>query len=241
MKDHHKTAVQALRFIRAYLRPDSYRVARRIKDVNDLAYLFEHYGLLILDRDCFLQEYHGKERVEKFEGTLRLVAPKTELVSNSSFSEFLKIGDVYSGLFPVSKLVRFLQRGDIPHLLRIRDFELRILSYDQEAHEITDKTDELKNGNGELLDEIIYNYKKPDPLILQAVIDMNIQEKRIVRDSRVAMVGDRYLTDIVAGNLAGVESIISKPYKPFSDKLGLLLTRYLLDTPIGGVMSRLAR
>ena len=55
------------------------------------------------------------------------------------------------------------------------------------------------------------------------------------------MVGDRYLTDIVAGNLAGTDTALVQPYEPMSDKFGLVLTRYLLDVPIGGIMSRLHR
>ena len=53
------------------------------------------------------------------------------------------------------------------------------------------------------------------------------------------MVGDWYLTDIVAGNLAGIETARVRPYKPLTDKLDLIATRYLLDSPLGNVMSRI--
>lgn len=58
------------------------------------------------------------------------------------------------------------------------------------------------------------------------------------------MIGDRYLTDIVAGNLARpafatVDTAKVRPHRPFTDKPDLIITRYLLDAPIGAVMSRL--
>jgi predicted HAD superfamily phosphohydrolase YqeG len=78
-------------------------------------------------------------------------------------------------------------------------------------------------------------------------VAVNKQEGRIPRvNPRVLMVGDRYLTDIVAGNLAGIETARVIPYKPFSEDselfedIGLKFSTYF-DSAIGAVMSRLAR
>ena len=211
-----------------------------LNDVNGLANLNDQYDLFILDRDGTLQEYHGSQRVTEFENVLKYIAPASELVSNSSFREFLKIGRIYSNLFPVSKLVRFSGGGESPYLLRIRKQELNILRYEQETHSLTDETSRFKGEDNALLDEIVYNDKKPNPLIIHAVIDANIQDERIPENPKTLMVGDRYLTDIVAGNLAGVDTAMVRPYLPLFDTLSLILTRYLLDLPIGFVMSRMA-
>ena len=240
MQDHHQTAVQSMRYLGDYLRPSSYRVTHRLKDVRDLRKLVEQYDLFILDRDCSLQEYHGSQRVPEFENVLRYIAPASELVSNSSFKEFLKIGELYGNLFPVSKLVRFAGEGSSPFLLRFANGELSVIVYDLHEGLLADVTSRFKGPNNTLLDEISYNYRKPNPLIINAVVDFNAAERRIpAKKLKVLMVGDRFLTDIVAGNLAGVDTARVKPYRPFSDKPDLLALRYLVDSPLGFIMSRL--
>jgi len=241
MQDHHQTAKQALKEHKAdYKKPSSFKVTHRLDSVNDLAKLKDDYDLFIHDRDCYLTGYHAPEREPIFEDVLQEIAPKSELVSNSNYNEFLKIGEIFSDLFPVSKAVKFTESGDTSYLLRIVDNELHILRYNSDTNEFIDETSILKGNNEKLLDDISYNYKKPDPHILDLVINQNIQEGRIPEDPRVLMGGDRYLTDIVAGNLAGVDTALATPFKPFSDKLVLIAVRYLYDLPKGNRMSKLA-
>lgn len=90
------------------------------------------YDLFILDRDCTIQEYHGKKRVPEFEETLKLIGPKAELVSNSSYDELLKIRDLYGDLMTVSKLVKLNGRED-KYLLRFVKGKLETLLVDDAA------------------------------------------------------------------------------------------------------------
>jgi predicted HAD superfamily phosphohydrolase YqeG len=232
MADHHETAKQALkRNIKDYLRPSSYNLTTRLESVNDLTKL--DYDLFILDRDCTLTGYHSKERAKEFEHTLQAIGPRAELVSNSSYDEFRRIGEIFSDVMPVSKLVNLRgQEGN--HLLRIENGVFSVFQLDQ--GEVSEVTDQLY-VNDRFIGEIAYNFKKPDPRIIRAVVNTNVASLRVPENPRVLMVGDRYLTDIVCGNLAGVDTARVTPYKPFTDALDLIAIRYLLDSPIGNVMS----
>jgi len=234
MSDHHQTAKQALKEnFGSYFKRDSYKVTHRLKDVNGLAGL--DYDLFILDRDCTIQEYHGKKRVPEFEETLKLIGPKAELVSNSSYNELLRIRDLYGDLMPVSKLVKFTEHQD-PYLLRFIDGKLNILSMSWLGG-YSDVTPLFSQDDTLFLDPS-YNFKKPNPEIINEVVAANIFEKRIPENPKVLMVGDRYLTDIVCGNLAGVDTARVKPYKPLSDKPDLIAMR-VIDSTVGNIMSRL--
>lgn len=235
MQDHHQTAKQAVKDnLKDYFKSTSYHVNHRLGDVNDL--LFLNYDLFILDRDCTLQGYHAKKRVPEFEDTLKIIGSKSELVSNSSYNELLKIRDIYGDIMPVSKLVKFTGE-QYPYLLRFTDGKLTVLRMSSLGG-YSDVTSLMAQGD-KLLIEPSYNFKKPNPEIIRAVIEANTFEKRVSKNPKVLMVGDRYLTDIVAGNLAGVDTARVKPYKPFSDKPDLIAVRYLIDSPIGNIMSRL--
>lgn len=219
-------------------RPRNFKVNYRLRDVNGLRELVDKYDLFPLDRDCTLQEYHGKREVPEFEETLEAIKGKSEIISNSSFRTFLGIRDVYQDL-PVNKLVRFSGFG-CPHLLRIEDGELRIFSYVVPSGTFSDATEELKGPNDSLVHEIEHPYDKPDPLVVRAVIDYNVFNGRVGPDPRTLMVGDAYLTDIVAGNLAGANTARVKPYKPFSNPWWLIAMRGI-DSVVGTGMSRIAK
>lgn len=240
MEDYHQTAVQAVKSQRKdLLSAKNYRLDYRLNSVNALGDLLYDYDLFLLDRDGTLQSYHSKKRVPEFEETLQLISPKSEIISNSHYDEFCKIGDIFKDLMPVNKLVNFAQDSETPYLLRFVNGDLKIMRYNLKDKTLSDMTSKLKWDNG-TIPQISYNYKKPNPLVVNSVLDMNIQEGRIPSNgARVLMVGDRYLIDIVAGNLAKVDTAKVKPYKPFSDEYDLIAMRYLVDSPIGFVMSRI--
>jgi hypothetical protein len=242
MADHHHTIFQAIRkHLWDYCKPSSYKVNYRFATVNQLSHIENEYDLILLDRDCTLHGYHAKERVLDFDFVLQKIKGKSEIVSNSSFDEMKRIRDVFGFMIPVNKLVRL---SGVPHpcLLRFENGDLKIASYDEEEKRFTaDLTGKLNNGD-KLLEDITYNFKKPDPMIVKAVIGYNRLIGAIPKEEpRVLMVGDRYLTDIVCGNLAGVQTAIVDPVEPHTEKLGLIAGRYLVDMPVGGLMSRLAK
>jgi ribonucleotide monophosphatase NagD (HAD superfamily) len=209
------------------------KVNYRLDDVNGLAELVDKYSLFPLDRDCTLQGYHAKERVKEFEDVLWLIAPKGEIVSNSSFDELRRIRDIYGDMMPVSKLVRFTDGYEKPFLIRFEP-DLKVYRYD--APDLVDVTSacELEHECG---NKISYEYRKPYPLILHAVLDMNRQIGRLPPDGKSLMVGDRWLTDIIAGNLAGIDTAIVKPHEPFSDTPFLILSRYTVEKVAGWMSS----
>ena len=230
---HVNTLLRALRHnLGDFKNPDNFKVTHRLSSVNDLGDFVDDYDLFLLDRDCTLQHYHGTERVLEFEETLQRISPKSEIISNSSFETFLGIRDVYGELFPINKLVRFSGFGS-PHLLRILDGELLVYNSG-----FVDETSVFKGVGDSLLFDIEHDYDKPDPSVVNTVIGLNKEEGNIFENPRVLMVGDKYLTDIMAGNLAGVDTARVKPYKPLSDKFYLMLVRYFLDSPIGTIMSK---
>lgn len=234
MQDHYQTARQALKENFAnYFRPSLYHLNHRLDDVCGLSGL--DYDLFILDRDCTLHGYHATKRVPEFEETLKEIGSKSELVSNSSYNELLKIRDVFGDVMPISKLVNF-NGFTQPFLLRFIDGKLSVLKiYDSGVSDVTS----IMSQGDTLFGSIVYNFKKPNPKIIDAVITANKAAKRIPDQPRVLMVGDRYLTDIVAGNLAGVDTARVKPYKPLTDKPDLIAVRYVLDSPLGNILSRL--
>jgi len=235
MSDHHETAKQAIKENWGdFFKRKSYKVTHRLKNVNELTSL--NYDLFILDRDCTLQEYHGKRRVLEFEETLKAIDLKSELVSNSSYEELLKIRDLYGDLMPISKLVKFNGFNN-PHLIRFVDGKLTILSYNDILGRVNDVTT-LMSQEDKLFGGIRYNSKKPNPQIIKSVIATNIYTGRINENANILMVGDRYFTDIVAGNLAGIYAARVKPYKPLSDKPDLIAMR-IIDSLVGNIASRL--
>ena len=125
-----------------------------------------------------------------------------------------------------------------PQVLRLDDNQLQIWHYDP----VTRRAREVKQNHHEaaIHQRIATSLKKPDPMVLEAVIAVNKRLQRIKEDDKIIMIGDRYQTDIACGNLAGIDTALVKPYRPLSDKLSLILARYLMDAPIGAMMSKLA-
>jgi len=225
---------KALRGGKVYLRPRNFRVTHRLDDVNGLMFLRRQYDLFLLDRDCTLQEYHGKERVRKFETTLQMIRDMSEIISNSSFETFMRIREIYRD-FPVNKLVTFLGSGDLS-LLRVEDGKLSVFNYNLEQHTFADETSTFVGPNESLAFPIDYSYDKPNPAVIDAVVRFNIERGKIPIDPKALMVGDAYLTDIVAGNRAGIDTARVKPYEPGSNPFGLRLVRRV-DSLFGAVMS----
>jgi len=246
MADHHHTAKQGFKNHREdYKEPENFHVDHHIDDINGLNSIQAKYDLIILDRDCTIQKYHGNKRVAEFERTLKNIAYKSEIASNSSFEELLNIRDVFNDIIPVSSLVKF-KSSDDPHLLRFNNGHLSVYQfiYGFDSHNgsginrrIIDKTSEYAQGDV-LLDEVVERIKKPSPIIIHSIISYNTEFARVSGLPKVLMVGDRYLTDMVAGNLAGIDTCLVKPYKPMSDKMDLILFRYFYDLPKGRKMEK---
>lgn len=239
MNDYYQTAFQAMgKYFGDYIRPSSFSVNHRLDTVNGLCRLVPSYDFFLLDLDCTLRSFHGKARVPQFEKTLRDVAKRSEIASNSSFETMLKIRDLYSYILPVSKLVKFKSSEDF-HIIRCVNGWTTVYTYDVENKTFSDQTGQWMSSNDELADKIEINFKKPDPLFLTAIIDFNIHSGRLnKKNPRVLMVGDRYLTDIVGGNLAGIDTAIVTPYDPGSET-GILRVIRPFDTLIGSIMSRI--
>ncbi|MBN2567392.1 HAD hydrolase-like protein [Candidatus Woesearchaeota archaeon] len=136
---------------------------------------------------------------------------------------------------PVSMMVR-MEASDHPILLRFVGGKLNAMEYHDDDGSFLHRTAELVGPDERLLSPVIHKFKKPNPEILTAVIQANVLEGRVRHDPRVLMVGDRYLTDIVAGNLADVDTALVRPFRPLTDKLELIAVRYALDLPLGTVM-----
>ncbi|MBW2987510.1 HAD hydrolase-like protein [Candidatus Woesearchaeota archaeon] len=240
MGDHAETVGQAVRkHFFDYFKPSSYKVDYRLKTVAQLSHIENDFDLIFLDRDCTLHGYHAKQRIPDFEPALQQIKKKSEIVSNSSFDEMLCIVDVFGDLFPVNKLVQFASIAS-PCLLRFADGNLGVYSYNTETGEFTDLTKNFSQGD-RLLEKIIYDFRKPDPTAVQAAIDYNKFTGAIPKEKeRILMVGDRYLTDVVCGNLAGISTALVEPVDHASEKVSLILGRWLVDVPVGGLMSRLA-
>ncbi|MBW3018468.1 HAD hydrolase-like protein [Candidatus Woesearchaeota archaeon] len=240
MSDHRKTVKQAVRkHLLEYFKPSSYRVTYRLKSIGQLSFIERDYDLILFDRDCTLHGYHAQKRLADFEPVLQQLKSKGEIVSNSSFDEFCRIRDVFGDLFPISKLVRF-EYSEHPHLLRFVNGKLTVIRRDSKERTLEDRSSQLCDGD-RLLDKIVYDYRKPDPQIIFTVIAANINEQRVKEFSKVLMVGDRYLTDVVAGNLAGVHTALVDAVEQHTETIPLLLGRLLVDIPVGAVMSRIAK
>ncbi len=243
MADYIQTFKQALsRNLGDLLRPSSYMVTHRLDSVNDLPELMGEYDLFFLDRDCTLQEYHGDSIPEEFAEAIQTIAPMSEIISNSSFDEFLRLGGIFSSIMPVNKLVLLKSHiGGMPNLLRIEDNVLKLFCYSPSEGTFTDESRAYGNLEHALGNHITYNFKKPDPLVLHALLDYHGRSRDTVTSiPKALMVGDRYMTDIACGNLAGIDTAKVKPYMPGSDPFGLKIGRYFLDTPVGAIMSRIA-
>ena len=221
------TAGRALRNRKKfYGKKENFKVTHWFDDINDITKVEKQYQLILLDRDCTLQKDHAYERASKFEKTLQQISKKSEIVSNSSFKVFLRIGLVYGDLFPANKLVRLKGEKRLT-LLRVQNDNLAAYHYDPKTNKTTQVL--LENPNLEPL--IAEEFKKPEPIILKAILALHKNPKTLV-------VGDYYHTDIVCGNLAGTDTAYVTPYKPLSQNIPLILFRYLFDTPLGKLKSK---
>jgi hypothetical protein len=135
----------------------------------------------------------------------------------------------------VSKLVRFHDGGEKPFLLRFSP-ELKVYRYEPDGFVDVTMACDLEDVCGP---KISYNYKKPEPITVEAVVDFNRQIGKIPDGGKILGVDDRWLTGIIAANLAKIEAAKVKPYSPFSDKIDLIAMRYLVDSPMGWLMQHL--
>jgi len=245
-EDYHKTMWQVIFGDPVYLIfPSSYNVTHRLNDVNDLESIADNYDLISLDRDLTLHGYHDKSREKKFEKTLEKISSKAEIISNSSFSEVFRINDIFGDIISVNKLVKLDNVDNSSYLIRFNKGEMKVLEYFPESEVVKDVTPQYSGLNPEELEKVFsYDYKKPDPLTVTSVIAAAKAEGKIPKENpRVLMVGDRYFTDIIAGNRAGVDTAKVWPYKWTSEikkgKIALIGIR-LVDSPIGFVMSRIS-
>jgi phosphoglycolate phosphatase-like HAD superfamily hydrolase len=81
---------------------------------------------------------------------------------------------------------------------------------------------------------ISLEYKRPDPIILDAIFAVNKAIGRLANDTvkdKVLFVGDTY-NDMVFGNLAGIKTAKVTPFKPFSEPLDMVLSR-VTDVSLG--------
>ncbi len=242
MADYIQTFKQALKGnLVDLLKPSSYRVTHRLNSVNELPELMGDYDIFFLDRDCTLQDYHGDSIPEEFREAVETVAPMSEIISNSSFNEFMRLGGIFSNIMPVNKLVLLKSNIEgMPNLLRMEDNVLKLFCYNLSDGTFTDESRAYGNLEHAIGNHIIYNFKKPDPLVIFALLDYHSSLRGDAGEPRALMLGDRYMTDIACGNLAGIDTAKVKPYMPGSDPMGLKIGRYLLDAPVGAVMSRIA-
>jgi hypothetical protein len=228
-----------------YLKPSSYRVTHRMRTANDLTKFADQYDLILLDRDCAISRYHGPAIEPEFRETLERIAAKSEIISNSSFAEFLRIGDIYSDLIPVSKLVKLKDYDTTKDvLLRIDHQQMDVINADSlvvmdtlylPKHDLS----KAKRVDVTFGRHIADEYTKPDPLPLIAVIRYRRQDAAA---TNVLMFGDRYLTDVMAGNLCGVDTAKVRSYKPLSEwKKPALFFMRPIDASTGFVMSRIPR
>ncbi|MBI5391238.1 HAD hydrolase-like protein [Candidatus Woesearchaeota archaeon] len=241
MADFNHTFKQALNGgVRRFFTPQNYRVTHHLEDVRSLEPLVAEYDLIILDRDCTLQPYHGRQRVADFEPILEKIAEKAAIVSNSDFEEFKRIGQLYGHLFPIHKLIGISEEPESTFLLNYQNGEISLWYYNPPQHMLHDATPEFLEGNQ--FKEgvtITHHYKKPDPLPLRAVRDLRIHRKKISPiNPKILMVGDSYWTDIMAGNLAGFDTARVVPYMPASQPFVLRFLKTPLDSVAGYVMHR---
>lgn len=81
------------------------------------------------------------------EDTVHTLSQKAEIVSNSSLDEFLKIGEIFRDILPVSKVVQLTATnpGEI-YVLRLAQNGLSVLSYNPLKREVTDESMFHKKG-----------------------------------------------------------------------------------------------
>ncbi|MBW3014133.1 HAD hydrolase-like protein [Candidatus Woesearchaeota archaeon] len=238
MNEHWQGGVQALKeHLLDYLNPENYKLTYRMRSVNNVLDVEGEYDLILLDRDCTLHGYRARKRDPRFERTLHSIKHKAEIVSNTSYEGFVGMRDVFGDLLPMSKLVRV---GGLPRpcLLRYSEGQMKVLFYDAEQKQFEDLTAKLCDGDV-LLEKINHHYKKPDPILFQTVVEKNKCDGRVPENPKVLMVGDRWLTDIVGANLAGLDTALVTPVSVFGEKVSLLAGRLLMDVPIGMFMNRL--
>lgn len=221
-----------------------YHVDYRLRDLNGLGLIADDFDLIGLDRDGTTSVFHGSKPDDTIRDTLLAIAPKAEMISNSSFDGLKKIRDIYGLLMPVSKMVGFGILKE-PHLLRFdRGGGLRVLKYLPTQGIFYDCTAQLVTGD-RLLEKITSQYQKPNPLVLLAVVALAKQEKRILQESpRVLYVGDKYSTDVRCANQAGAKAALVPTMGQFSDlqewRIDYVAARLFFDLPFGGFMSWLA-
>ena len=224
-----------------YFKRSSYHVDHRFASANDLLSVEQDYDLLVLDRDCAIERHHGGRIEPQFQSTLERIAGKSVILSNSSFGEFCRIGDIYTDMH-VSKLVDLRGRDGETYTSLLDIFKRELSVIDADTFAIYEQYALDKFDKDAFAARITAEYTKPDPRPLNATIQLQkfLRHKAL---GKVLMFGDRYFTDIMCGNLAGTDTAIVKPYKPFSEikRPHLLLFMRPLEMTYGELMSRSAR
>ena len=235
----------------------NYHVDYRLDDIMELEGIAKDFDLIVLDRDGTTGGYHASQPDGRFVKILEKIKGKSEMVSNSSYDTMIKINEIYGDLMPVAKLVRVGIFASIDDdepddecdiLFRFVDKSLR--AYEVLDNRLMDCTDEFCTKNVPRGFSLGYfgtkhQYKKPDPRVLEAVVDLAKQEERIPKDNpRVLMVGDKYCMDVACGNRAGFKTAKVKTQGQLSDlkegRVDYILGRVLFDTPFGWMMSKIA-
>lgn len=212
----------------SYFNPQNYRTTHQLRDIRDLTEIAERYDIIFLDRDCTTTDYHGHVPRE-FSPTLKRLAPKIEVTSNSSLRQFDFMGtEVFRNWFSVSKVLQFSQTGEAPYLLRYNQGKLEVHWFDPKTKKVEDATNCLVE-NRNLKDKIVNpsRYNKPDPTVLEAIIALGQKQDPTLTSPRALIVDDRFLTGIIAGNLAGIDTAIVSPYQGGSQPPHLQATSFI--------------
>ncbi|MFH1505740.1 MAG: hypothetical protein ABIE94_01990 [archaeon] len=186
-----------------YLSALSYLVDYQLDSLSDLeAIVADPYtrpDIILMDNDLTLVDYRTTGREPKHEKTVAKIADITEVVSFTPYAGMFRIAGAYPEL-GVSKLLRFPDGHDSKHLVRFFNEHLIALRYHPEYLEgtrLVDDTENIFHPGGKNKQHIRDVYEKPDPSVIEAIIEFYRQYKGLSRDKRpkILVVGDLYATD----------------------------------------------
>jgi len=224
---------------------------RRVS-VGDIGDLVNKHDIVVADREFTFEKGEEKSWEERFQPILEFIAKqaKGEMLSISSFGDFLESGEAYKDFLPANKLVTFKGYAGM-YLLRYTVGGLNILSYDPTKpvlERFEDETNRFLDGCippeslGAFIDE---QYEKPDPRVLKAVIDHAVDTGKAPEHPKVLMVGDMYAADVILANLykqqfgdeADVHSCLVKSYGLLHEKRPTILITRIIDRSLGNLFS----